>query len=107
MHNIQKLRNTLSFHFDYNKSAIKCFSLILLALLKVRTVNLVELSQGIGGKAKLKSKYRRLQRFISNFKPEEADIAKFIFRTFGSSVKTVYLALDRTNWKELVISYSC
>ncbi|MCP4354601.1 MAG: IS4 family transposase, partial [Proteobacteria bacterium] len=44
-------------------------------------------------------KYRRLQRFISNFKPEEADIAKFIFRTFGSSVKTVYLALDRTNWK--------
>ncbi|MCP4337023.1 MAG: IS4 family transposase [Mycoplasma sp.] len=99
MRNIKKLCNVLSLHFNFKKGEIKCFSQIIFAMLKVRTVNLVELSQGIGGNAKLKSKYRRLQRFISGLKANDSDIGKFVFSVFGEVGSKFYLALDRTNWK--------
>ena len=42
-------------------------ALFLIALLRVKTVNLVEIATGFAGKAKTESNYKRLQRFFREF----------------------------------------
>jgi hypothetical protein len=77
MSHINQLKNTLSQYFIFNKSRIECFSLLLLSLIKVRTVNLSELAQGLDGMAKLKSKYRRIQRFFDEIEFDTAMLTDF------------------------------
>ena len=38
--------------------------MFLIGLIRVRTVNLVEIATGFSGKAKVESHYKRLQRFL-------------------------------------------
>jgi hypothetical protein len=99
MHYTNQLKDTLSQYFTFNKSRLECFSLLILALIKVRNVNLSELSQGFNGEAKLKSKYRRIQRFFDKADINISMLSMFIFKLFGVFNKCVYLAMDRTNWK--------
>lgn len=42
-------------------------SLFLIALMRVKTVNLREIATGFSGKAKVESHYERLQRFFLDF----------------------------------------
>ncbi len=51
-----------------------CLCLIILSMVKVRTVNLSELAQGLDNGKKLKTKQRRLQRF---FEKSDIDVNKF------------------------------
>jgi len=50
----------------------------LLALIKVKTVNLRELAVGFGGKALKESNYKRLQRFFRVFELDYSEIAKIV-----------------------------
>lgn len=94
---INELRNVLNVHFKWNKARITCFSKMIVGLFIVRTVNLAEIASAFEGKAKLLSRYRRLQRFFSGFVIDYEIIAKFIFTLF--KFDKVYLSMDRTNWK--------
>jgi hypothetical protein len=76
-----------------------CFTGMLFALLQTRTVNLSQLAVGFPSKAKIESRYRRIQRFIHG----EIDFDKFslfIMFLFGFNGQDFYLTIDRTNWKE-------
>ena len=53
-------------------------SKFLIALLKVRTVNLAEIASAFSGSSKIESKYRRIQNFFANYPLEHNDIAKAI-----------------------------
>lgn len=93
---VQKISEVLNVHFNWNKARIVCFSKMIVGLFIVRTVNLAEIASAFEGKAKLLSRYRRLQRFFANFEIDYEVIAKFIFKLF--EFKKVFLTMDRTNW---------
>jgi len=72
---------------------------MLLALLKVRTVNLVKLSCGFEGTAEQESRYKRIRRFFSGFTIDAGDVARWCVLLFGLDKKAMYLSMDRTNWR--------
>lgn len=82
---------------NWNAARIHFLALIILALYKVRTVNLAEIAQALSGSVAVESKYRRIQRFLSNFAIPAGDIAHCIggWLPRGSWI----LSLDRTTWR--------
>jgi hypothetical protein len=72
--------------------------LFLIALFRVRTVNLSELSLAFASSAKPSSSYKRLQRFLREFEFNYHHWALFILRLMAIPQPWV-LSLDRTNWK--------
>ncbi|WP_152006494.1 IS4 family transposase [Desulfoluna spongiiphila] len=71
----------------------------MVALLKVRTVNLAELSLALSPKAKVSSNYKRLQRFMRLHEIDFDSFGHFFSRLLPVSDGKWLLAMDRTNWK--------
>ena len=93
------LKTALESHLTMNAARLCCFAGIIIALLKVRTVNFTELAVAFPGKAKKDSKYRRIQRFFESVSFDDALIAKLIVKFLGIKDKLWTLTIDRTNWK--------
>jgi hypothetical protein len=91
----QQFKEQLGWH----KARTDMLAKLVLALIRVTTVNLVKLSTAIDGKATLDSKYRKIQRFFSNFDMDVEQIAKFLVSLFPINDFPWPLAIDRTNWK--------
>jgi hypothetical protein len=70
----------------------------LIALLRVKTVNLSELATAFSGKAQPDSHYKRLQRSFREFEVDDAGIAQTIVTLLAIPEPWV-LSLDRTNWQ--------
>ena len=64
---ISELKDSLNMYFGWNKARMTCFVNMLLALLATRTVNLNKLACVVFGDALQASRYRRIQRFFSEF----------------------------------------
>lgn len=92
------LAKSLNGLLGWNKAREACFANMLLALFAVRTVNLKEIALAFQSKAKLDSRYRRLQRFFATFKLDFTQIARWIFKLYMAPGQKFYLAIDRTNW---------
>ncbi len=84
-------------HFQWNLSRTKCIAAFIIALIKVRTVNLVQLATALPGNAQKDSKYRRIQRLFKEFDFDNVNIASFIASRIASH--KYVLAIDRTNWQ--------
>jgi hypothetical protein len=101
MKHISELERSLSTHLDWNKSRIGrigCLEGMIMAMIAVRTVNLVDIACAFGGgKTKALSNYRRLQRFFSGYEIDYSQVASLLFGLFTRSDR-VYLSMDRTNW---------
>jgi hypothetical protein len=93
------LSEILNEHFGWNKARMACFAGMLLALIKVRTVNLVELACAFGGEATIESRYKRIKRFFSQCTIDGADVAGWVVSVLGLDQEAVYLSMDRTNWR--------
>jgi len=76
-----------------------CFVGMLIGLLKMRTINLAEMSLGFASDAQQESRYRRIQRFIHGHFLSFDKVAWFIMALFGFLDTPFYLAMDRTNWQ--------
>ena len=99
MKHINELESILSGHLKWNKSRIGCLARMVIAMIAVRTVNLVDIACAFGGgKTKVLSNYRRLQRFFSHFELNYAQLASLLFGLFAQQDK-VYLSMGRTNWQ--------
>jgi hypothetical protein len=72
--------------------------MFLIALLRVKTVNLAELATGFVGEAQTDSHYKRLQRFFRKFELNYYEIAKVIVGLMNIPEPWV-LSLDRTDWQ--------
>jgi hypothetical protein len=83
----------------WNRARIHFLSNFLVALLKVRTVNLVEIATAFSGKAKKDSKYRRIKRFFQSFQIDAYTIACLITQLLPLREARWVLVMDRTNWQ--------
>lgn len=55
---------------------------MLIALLNIRSMNLTELAIAFANEAQPDSRYRRIQRFISDYLPDFDKVSLFIMKLF-------------------------
>jgi len=82
-----------------NAARINFLVCFIIALLRVRTVNLAEIATAFPGRAKKDSEYKRLRRFFRSFGVDFSDTAKLL--ACLSPVRDMFrtLTIDRTNRK--------
>jgi hypothetical protein len=97
MNQVSLLRDTLKPHFPWHGARLNFLALFLIALIRVKTVNLAELATGFRNKAKNDSSYKRLQRFFRKFDLDYPLIAKLIVALINIPQPWV-LSIDRTEW---------
>mgnify|MGYP000007624975 CR=1 FL=1 len=96
---VKALKGVLREHLDWNGARLTFLAQFLLALFKVKTVNLAQLATALSGRAKVDSNYKRLQRFFRGFAVDQAVIARLVTRLLPIRDEKWYLTIDRTNWK--------
>lgn len=97
-HHVTKVERTMQSQLSWNKCRIEFISLFMLALIKVKTVNLTQIALGFNPHVKITSNYRRLQRFFANFEFDLDLWAKLLLSLLPVKEGFV-VTLDRTNWK--------
>ncbi len=75
MKQITKLTKIFNSRLGWNKARATLLACFIVALIKIRTVNLTKIAVAMPGKAKTASKYKRLQRFFAGFNFDMDDIA--------------------------------
>lgn len=63
---VKQLQSQLSKSLNWNEVRVSFLARLLIALLKVKTVNLAELAKAFISKAEVESRYRRIQRVLQN-----------------------------------------
>ena len=86
-------------HFLVSNAIIKLMTEFVLALIKVRDVNLTSIAVAICSQCKVESGYRKLQRFFANIEICHVCLAKLIIKLAKLENDKWVLVLDRTNWK--------
>ena len=97
MNQVNLLRDTLKQHLPWHGARLNFLALFLMALIRVRTVDLSSLSVAFRTNAKPESSYKRLQRFFSKFDLDLSHIAKTIVNLMNIPQPWV-LSIDRTQW---------
>ena len=90
------LVNLLKLHFGWHLARIKCLAYIIVALFKIKTVNLPEVATAFPGTAEIESHYKRLQRFFKQVEIKPSLIATFVVAFLPYETST--LSIDRTHW---------
>jgi hypothetical protein len=98
MDQVSVLKQQLRPHIQWHGARLHFLCLFLLTLLKVRTVNLSELSLAFSGKAKAASSYKRLQRFFRHFEWDELSLVEVLLSILQIP-EPWGISIDRTNWK--------
>ena len=97
MNQVNLLRQTLKPILGWHGARLSFLALFLIALLRVKTVNLVELATGFRSNAKTESSYKRLQRFFRNFDLNYAASTKAVI-TLMDIPQPWVLSTERTEW---------
>jgi hypothetical protein len=101
MNQINLIRQTLRPHLSWHGARVTFLALFLVALVRVRTVNFVEVAQGFMGTAKAESSEKRLHRFFSEFDIDYPEIARLVaVATCGIGAETSggsWAEADETN----------
>ena len=82
---------------NLHKSRLEFLSLMVVALVQAKTVNLAELVGMMESGAQEASLYRRAQRFLSELKVPEAFVLRYALQLHPK--QSYSLCLDRTNWE--------
>ena len=98
MNQHKQLRAALQPHLGWHGARLDFLALFLLALVRVKTVNLSELSVGLSGRVLQESNYKRLQRFFRLFDLDYGVIARTVVALMSIPQPWV-LSVDRTEWK--------
>jgi len=67
MDHVKLLRKTLKPHLKWHGARLSFLALFLIALFRVKTVNLAEIATGFEGKAETDSNYKRLLPILPRF----------------------------------------
>lgn len=95
----EQLKAILVEHFSWHGARLSFLAHFLLAIIKVRNVNLAEVASAFGGTAKVDSSYKRLQRFFRSFEFDYAELAQVMVRLVPVGEGPWYLTMDRTHWQ--------
>lgn len=97
MNQVILLRQALKPLLGWHGARLGFLALFLIALLRVKTVNLAEIATGFRSKAKTDSNYKRLQRFFGKFDLDYTLIAHAVVKLMEIPQPWV-LSVDRTEW---------
>jgi hypothetical protein len=97
MADIRLLERTLAQNVAWNKARINFVAKFVVALIRVRSVNLAEVASVFAGGALKESHYKRIQRLLRHFELPYAAVAAFVLRLVGVP-RPWALTLDRTDW---------
>ena len=98
MADIRLLERTLAATVPLNKARRNFLAKFVVALIRVKTVNLSEVAHAFSGRALPESSYKRIQRFLRCFELPYAAVALALLRQAGVEAPYV-LTLDRTEWQ--------
>ena len=90
---IKELEKILKGQLDWHGARINFLALFIIALIRVKTVNLVEIATGFIGNAQVTSHYKRLQRFFRSFEIDFSMIAKLVVRLLPLREETWVLTM--------------
>jgi hypothetical protein len=99
MKSVKELKKELGKSLDWHGSRLDFLAKFILALFKVKTVNLAQVATAFPGRAKVESHYKRLQRFFRSFSLDYRVLAKVLTSLLPIREAAWVLTLDRTNWK--------
>lgn len=98
MDQVTLLRRSLQPHLAWHGARLSFLAMFLIALFRVKTVNLTELAAGFVGQAQTDSHYKRLQRFFRSFELNYYELAKVVVGLLDIPEPWI-LSLDRTSWQ--------
>ena len=98
MNQVTLICKTLQPHLGWHGARVTFLALFLIALFRVKTVNLAQLATAFMGKAQTESNYKRLQRFFGEFELDYFRLAKLVVNLMAIPQPWV-LSVDRTNWE--------
>ena len=78
MSEFNRLRLILGKHFQWHGARLTLLAQFLVAVIRVRSVNLSQLSTAFVGKTLVASNYKRLQRFFREFRIDYVEFARSI-----------------------------
>lgn len=96
---LNELRDLFKPHLDLPKARLTCLLMLVLTVIKQRTVSLVWLSKHTSSNAKADSVYRRFQRFFRLCRLRPKMIGRIVLALVPKPHNGWILAMDRTNWK--------
>ena len=99
MRHISELAQILRTQLPLDKRKLEAVVQVIVAIIFLRTVNLTSLAKHLGGKAELRSRYRRIQRLIHEW-PRHTDwLGPWLLTWFFKPEEPLTLTMDRTNWQ--------
>lgn len=96
---LETLRELCKPHLLLNKARLTCFLMLVLAVIKQRTVSLVWLSKNTESSAQASSIYRRFQRFFALCDLPPKTVGRLVLALAPKPKDGWILAMDRTNWQ--------
>jgi len=92
---VELIRPQLGYHL----ARVNLIAAFVLALVRVRTVNLTQVAAGLNPNVAPSSNYRRLQRFFEGFEVCQLKLAKWVLSLLEADESGWIVALDRTEWE--------
>jgi hypothetical protein len=74
-------------------------SLLVLALVKMCTVNFARLALVLNSEVEVQSNFKRIQRFVKGYRFCERRFVQFVWSHYGNKGNWIALSIDHTNWK--------
>jgi len=94
-----KLTGRLLNELNWNNARLNCVGIMLVAVLRFRTVNLAKLAAEATDSISEASLYRRFQNFFLKFEMPLDDIGRLVLSKVPKPKDGWVLSMDRTNWK--------
>lgn len=97
MHYVQSITNVLTNHLGWHRARLKLIARFQAALLKLQTTNLSKIAVSLKGGVEIKSNYRRIQRFLSEYDVDFTALGGLLVHLLPQTGPYVAV-LDRTEW---------
>ena len=86
-------------HIRLARSRCETLGWLIVSILTAGTVNLTRLAPYIDSAAQIPSVHRRLERFFTGVRLDQAEVARLVVAALSLAAKPWHLAIDRTNWQ--------
>jgi hypothetical protein len=86
-------------HIRLARSRCETLGWLITSILTAATVNLTRLAPYIDSAAQITSVHRRLERFFSDVRLNQAEVARLVVAAVSLSAQPWHLAIERTNWQ--------
>ena len=87
-------------HLQWHRARLDFLAAFVLALIRVRSVNLAQIAVALNPWVHIASNYRRCQRFLAGFSFGQETIGRLILQLLPQNPEQkLVLSLDRTEWK--------